>query len=184
MRKMRSRVSCLSAAVAAVMFGGVSARAQSRDLTWDLNNGATTPSGNNGSENWDESNPNWVFNGVRTTWSNANPDNAFFGNTNTAFVGGALTNVINVNSPITVNNITLGTGSNGGSYHIFMFGSSGGSNITLGGNLTRPAPGGQLQVIGDLPLVLRPATTSSPSMTPPATSRNSCSTPASRAVAA
>jgi len=95
---MRSRVGCLSAAVAAVMFGGVSAQAQSRDLIWDINNNSTTPSGNNGSDNWDDTTPNWVVNGVRTTWNNANPDNAFFGSTNTAFVGSAFTNTINVNS--------------------------------------------------------------------------------------
>ena len=53
MRKMRTRVGCLSAAVAAVMFGGISAQAQSRDLTWDINNGTTGPSGDNSSENWD-----------------------------------------------------------------------------------------------------------------------------------
>src|SRR5881392_2047731 len=98
MRFRRSRIVCLSAAVAAALYAG-NQSAQARSLTWDAN-GAADPLGADGSGSWDLASPNWVdgdlVTGTNVTWSNSPADSATFGN--------AVTTPINT---VTPNNIDL-----------------------------------------------------------------------------
>lgn len=92
--------------LAAVLLLGNSTRAS--DLAWDSS--PATPLANDGSGTWDTSTNNWLAllgTVVNTTWTNANPDNALFGNNGaagTVTLGSAIT-VGN----ITFNNVTSGT---------------------------------------------------------------------------
>src|SRR5439155_17516420 len=65
------------------------------------------------------------------------------GNSTSAFVGGTPNNV-DLAVPITVQDITLGTGTNGQIYNITDFG---GGSLTIQGNVTKVATGGALQFL-------------------------------------
>jgi autotransporter-associated beta strand protein len=141
----RSRIACISAAVAALMFGaGVS---QGRDLTWDAN-GTADPLGADGSGNWDLTSPNWVngdlTTGTNVAWLNAAGDNAVFGNGTNVFDGNATPNNIDLGAAITVNDILLGIGTNGGVYNLSDFG---GGSLTLTGNINKTAGNGALSFL-------------------------------------
>ena len=139
--KTRSRIACISAAVAALMYGGASVRAT--DLTWDAD--PVTPAVQDGSGNWDTSTANWFDGTNNNAWVNSSPgDSAFFGNATNAVVNTASPNNIELAAPITVQNIVLGTAANGAIYNFSDF--SGGS-ITLNGNITKATPGGALQFL-------------------------------------
>ncbi|MEA2734998.1 MAG: hypothetical protein QOE14_1449, partial [Humisphaera sp.] len=149
--KVRSRIACLSAAaVAALMCVGAPA-AQARDITWDANADAD-PRGLDGSGSWDTTSLNWVdgdlVTGTNVTWSNGTPpttpaDSALFGNATSAVAAVTPYNIELVEA-ITVNNLVLGTATNGAIYNFSDF--SGGS-LTITGNLTKIAPGGQSQFL-------------------------------------
>src|SRR5262245_37636786 len=85
--KARSRVACISAAVATLVYGVGSAHA--RDLIWDAN-GAADPLFADGSGIWDTTTPNWVDPlvsppGTNVLWLNSPADSAFFGNATNTF---------------------------------------------------------------------------------------------------
>src|SRR4051812_5691686 len=96
--KVRTRIACLSAAVAAMMSGGLGGAnsAEARDLIWD-SNGVDAPLGQDGGGTWDETNSNWVegdlTTGTNTTWSSANPDSGTFGNATSPTIVG-VTNTV------------------------------------------------------------------------------------------
>ena len=136
--KMRSGLACLVAAVATV---SISSAAKAANLIWDPN--LAGAAGSDGSGTWDLSTANWFDPALATdvAWSNGN--NALFGNLTTAGVGNAAANNVTLASPITVNNLTLGTAANGASYSIDDF--SGGS-LTLTGDLIKASSDGIPQI--------------------------------------
>jgi fibronectin-binding autotransporter adhesin len=144
--KVRSRIACISAAVAALMYGGSSV--QARDLIWDAN-GTTAPLGADGSGSWDDnSSSNWVdgdlLTGTNTVWLSSNPDSALFGNLTSTYVGAITPNNIDLAAPITAQNVTFGTAADGGIYNISDFG---GGSLTINGNVTKASGGGQSQFL-------------------------------------
>src|SRR5439155_21840377 len=139
--KVRSRLACLSAAVAAFMFGGASV--QATDLTWDAD--PVTAGVQDGAGSWDTTTANWFDGTNNVAWVNSTPgDNATFGNAVSAFVTGSTPKNIDLATAITAQNITLGTSSDGAIYNISDF--SGGS-LTLNGNITKVSGGGQSQFL-------------------------------------
>ena len=112
MNVRRSRqVACLSAAVAAMLYGGHHVRAA--DLVWDAN-ATADPLNQDGPGAWvlpsdpvQDTEKTWVSGGVNGAWTNG--DTATFGNNTNAVVAGVVHN-LEVASPIVVNNITLGVG--------------------------------------------------------------------------
>jgi autotransporter-associated beta strand protein len=152
----RSRSTRLSAAIAAALIcagSGAVASAQNRDLTWDSDaEGGVL--GQDGGGNWDTSTLNWVYNdGVNPpsnvawfngTLENPNPDSATFGNLTNAFVAASPANNIELASHLTVQNLTFGTAANGATYNISDFN---GGSLTINGNVTKAAAGGQIQLL-------------------------------------
>src|SRR5690242_17259781 len=102
--KVRSRVACLSAAVAACLWAVGGASAQTRTLTWDAN-GTDAPLGADGSGLWDTSSPTWVdgdlTTGTNVAWSNTPGDSAVFGNSTNAFNNAADQNSVDMGAAIT-----------------------------------------------------------------------------------
>jgi hypothetical protein len=136
--KVRSRLACISAAVAAFVYGGATAGAA--EPHWDVDPG--TAGVQDGSGNWETATANW-FDGVNNvTWNNATPDSAFLGNDTNVFVGGTPNN-IDMGAAITVQNLVLGTGADGQIYNISDFGGS----LTLAGNVTKTSSGGNPQLL-------------------------------------
>ena len=140
--KSRSRVACLSAAVAALFWGG--GNAQARDLTWD-SNGTDAPLGADGPGVWDETAPNWVDAGANVTWSSAIPDSATFGNATSATVTGVGPHNVTLGAPITVQNLNIGTAADGGVYVIHD--NFGAGSLTIAGNVSKIAPNGGPQIV-------------------------------------
>src|SRR5687767_7004872 len=134
--KVRSRLACLSAAVAAaaLMWGGV---AQARDLTWDANADAD-PRGADGPGNWDETSLNWIdgdlVTGTNVDWDSTIPDSATFGNATSGTVAGVGPHNISFAAPITVQNLSIGTGADGGAYRFNDFA---GGSLTIAGNVSK-----------------------------------------------
>jgi autotransporter-associated beta strand protein len=145
--KIRSRIACLSAAVAVFMYGGAGARAT--DLTWDSD--PVTPAVQDGDGNWNLTSANW-FDGVNNvTWTNSPPDSAFFGNATNVFSGAATPHNIDFADPsvmtppaLTVQNLVLGVAADGATYNFSDFG---GGSLTIAGSVTKTAPGGTLQFL-------------------------------------
>src|SRR5581483_299028 len=144
------RYACLAAAVAAGLY---SSSAHARDLIWDAT-GVSAPTGADGSGPWDLTTANWVdpATGTNVTWSNTNPDSAFFGTGTTSSTGSG-SDTITLGTSITVQDITLGTASNGAFYNIQdQF--DGGEALTLAGNVTKTAAVGGSSFFFSSPMAL------------------------------
>jgi fibronectin-binding autotransporter adhesin len=137
--KVRSRIACISAAVAAFMYGAGSV--QATDLTWDAD--PVTPAVQDGSGNWDTATANWFDGTNNVTWSNATPDSALFGNTTSTSAAGA-PNSIEFPEPITVQNLSIGLGTNGQTYNFSDFN---GGSLTLAGNISKVSGFGNPQFL-------------------------------------
>ncbi|MGB7159079.1 MAG: autotransporter-associated beta strand repeat-containing protein [Tepidisphaeraceae bacterium] len=145
----KSHVACISAAVAAFMWG--SGSAQARDLIWDYSPGDGVP--NDGTGAWTSgplSSPNWVDSalpGTNTTWDNTIPDSAIFGG-GASGVGADPSPPYNVDlgGPITVQNLTLAEVPGNAQYSISSFG---GGPLTLNGNLIKSGNDGFLNFFTD-----------------------------------
>jgi fibronectin-binding autotransporter adhesin len=135
--RIRSRIACISAAVAALMCG--SRNVWATDLTWDIDPGTAGVQDGDGS--WDTVTSNWYDSAIPTnvTWSNATPDSALLGNATTASAVGIPTpHNIFVIEPITVQNLLLGTAQDGQPYNLL----DGGGSLTVNGNVVKVGPGG------------------------------------------
>jgi fibronectin-binding autotransporter adhesin len=145
--KRRNYIAFLSAAVAAVVVGG-NQKASADILQWDAS-GNSAPSYTDGPGIWDTSTVEWVDQTTSTdvAWSNTSPANsAVFGNPSpTAAINGNTAYEVDLASAITVQDITLGTGSNGTPYGIITDLGGSGASLTVNGNITKETSGGNLQ---------------------------------------
>lgn len=138
--KMRSCLASVVAAAAAVSFVSI---ASAVDLTWD-SNGADAPVGNDGSGSWDLSSNTWydAVAGTNVVWSNGN--SAIFGNPDSIFNANSAQHNIDLASGIVVQDLVIGTGTNGGGYSFSDFG---GGSLTINGNVNKTAGGGVISFL-------------------------------------
>jgi autotransporter-associated beta strand protein len=149
--KTRSRIACISAAVAALVSGG---SLQARNL--DFNEATLADDGLGAKYSvWDTGSANWLDAGVGTTWVNAPADSAIIGNATNAFVGATKTNNLILTEAIVVQDITLGIAANGATYNVVSFALDfPGSTLTLNGNVTKTAGAGNPQLALENGLIL------------------------------
>ncbi len=149
------RYARLSASIVAVLYGAAS---HAQSVTWDPTQSDTNPPVD-GSGNWDLITPNWYNSGTAADvlWSNAVPYSAVFGNpTSTVALAGGTANNVTLNANINVQDIILGTATNGSSsgyYNLFDQG-DGNETLTLNGNLIKASAVGQSIFQLSSPIVL------------------------------
>ena len=129
------RYARLSAAIIAALYSASAAHAD--NLLWDPS-GTAAPAGSEGTGNWDTSTVNWSdqTTSKNVAWSNITPPNSAIFGTGPAVpatVGAANFAILTTN--ISVQNITLNTGSDGSFYNITDDGN--GENLTVAGNIIK-----------------------------------------------
>ncbi len=137
----------ISAAVAAVLMSAALGRGQ-QTLTWDAS-GNSAPKPKDGGGHWDLSTTNWIDStNTNVVWPNTPGSSALFGNTTSAAVtvsGNYINNNVSIggsnNDAIVVQDLTLGTGTNGSVYNID---DQNGGSLTLNGNINKATGGGLL----------------------------------------
>jgi autotransporter-associated beta strand protein len=117
-----------------------------QSLQWDAS-GNSAPTYTDGGGTWDVTTPHWVDStGAETPWING--DTAVFGNPSpSATTNGNSPYEIDIASPVTTQDIQLGTGSDGTPYGIItdLAGTPGISSLTVNGNITKETSAGNLQ---------------------------------------
>ena len=130
--KGAKRLAVLSAAIVAVIHSP--ANAAPRNLVWALDNNGP----------WDTVSPNWFDETATiTSWNNANPDSAYFGNP--IDNAGTLAANVFLAENITVQNITLANTGDGRYFNILDQGDFN-QTLTLNGNISKVANKGGSQI--------------------------------------
>jgi autotransporter-associated beta strand protein len=137
------RYARLSAAGIAILYGA--SRAAADNLVFDpLQTGS--PTGSDGSANWDTSTPVWYSQaqGGDVAFNSSTPDSVILGGYNIARTGTNTSDALTLTQNLTVQNITFNTSSTGAFFNIQDdFG--GDLTLTLAGNITKAAGFGQPQ---------------------------------------
>jgi hypothetical protein len=136
--KMRSGLTCVISAVAAVSLCGV---ARAADLRWDVD-GAGGIFGTDGSGSWDLVTPLWNDTPATTNLNWVQGSNAVFGDpANTAAVT-ANSYVISLMDEIVVNDLQLNNAANGGNYN---FDAPNFNSLTVNGNIIKNGNAGPVR---------------------------------------
>jgi fibronectin-binding autotransporter adhesin len=148
------RYARLSASIVAVLYG---AAAHAQSVTWDPTGSDVNPPVD-GSGNWDLTDSTWYNSGTAmdVQWSNAVPYSAVFGDpTSAAASATGTSNFVTLTNSINVQDITLGTATNGATNGFYNIVDDGGSEtLTLNGNLIKASAVGESLIELTNPLVL------------------------------
>ena len=157
MKKVGIRHARLSAAIIAAVYGASMAHGQTA-LTWDPSQ--TSPP-TDGSGSWDTVTPEWYNSTTSSTqaWNNSDspPDTAVFGNDTSSVASGSGTeNTVILTTALNVQDINLGTATNGSSpgYYSFIDYEDGNEPLTLNGNLIKSSAVGESSFELSAPITL------------------------------